>query len=119
MKKKVNEEVKIIADAMLEKKARDVISLDLRKIGTAVADHFVICNADSSTQVQAIADSVEEAMDAAGHRVVRQQGRENAFWIILDYTDTVVHIFKTDQRLFYRLEDLWADAVKTEYTDEQ
>lgn len=119
MNKKVNEEVKIIAGAMLEKKAKDVISLDLRKIGTAVADWFVICNADSSTQVQAIADAVEEAMDTAGHRVVRQQGRENAFWIILDYTDTVVHFFKTDQRLFYRLEDLWADAVKTEYTDEQ
>ena len=73
MSKKVNEEVKIIADAMLEKKAKDVISLDLRKIGTAVADYFVICNADSSTQVQAIADAVEEAIDAAGHRVVRQQ----------------------------------------------
>ena len=115
----MNKNVKIIADAMLEKKAKDVISLDLRKIGTAVADYFVICNADSSTQVQAIADAVEEAMDAAGQRVVRQQGRENAFWIILDYTDIVVHIFKTDQRLFYRLEDLWADAVKTEYTDEQ
>ena len=115
----MNKNVKIIADAMLEKKAKDVISLDLRKIGTAVADYFVICNADSSTQVQAISDAVEEAMDAAGQRVVRQQGRENAFWIILDYTDIVVHIFKTDQRLFYRLEDLWADAVKTEYTDEQ
>ena len=115
----MNKNVKIIASAMLDKKAKDVISLDLRKIGTAVADYFVICNADSSTQVQAIADAVEEAMDAAGQRVVRQQGRENAFWIILDYTDIVVHIFKTDQRLFYRLEDLWADAVKTDYTDEQ
>ena len=47
----------------------------------------------------------------------RKQGRENAFWVILDYSDIVVHIFLTDQRLFYRLEDLWADAVKTEYTD--
>ena len=115
----MNKNVKIIAEAMLSKKAKEVISLDLRKIGTAVADHFVICNADSSTQVQAIADAVEEAMDAAGQRVVRQQGRENAFWIILDYTDIVVHIFKTDQRLFYRLEGLWADAVKTEFSDEQ
>ena len=49
--------------------------------------------------------------------VLRKQGRENAFWVILDYSDIVVHIFLTDQRLFYRLEDLWADAVKTEYTD--
>lgn len=112
------DEVKVIADAMLEKKAQDVISLDLTKIGTAIADRFVICNADSTTQVVAISDYVEEQMEKiCGRSVVRKQGRENAFWIILDYTDIVVHIFKTDQRLFYRLEDLWADAVKTTFTE--
>lgn len=113
-----NNEVEVIAKAMLDKKAQDVISLDLRSIGTAIADHFVICNADSSTQVVAIADSVEEAVEKeCGRRVVRQQGRENAFWIILDYTDIVVHVFKTDQRQFYRLEDLWADASIKRYED--
>ncbi|MBQ0122824.1 MAG: ribosome silencing factor [Bacteroidales bacterium] len=112
------EEVDVIAQAMLEKKAQDVISLDLTRIGTAVADKFVICNADSTTQVVGISDYVEEQMEKLCDRsVVRKQGRENAFWIILDYTDIVVHIFKTDQRLFYRLEDLWADAVKTTYTE--
>lgn len=111
-------EVGVIAHAMLEKKGRDVISLDLTKIGTAIADRFVICNADSTTQVVAISDYVEEMMEKeCGRSVLRKQGRENAFWIILDYSDIVVHIFKTDQRLFYRLEDLWADAVKTTYTD--
>ena len=112
------DEVKVIADAMLEKKAQDVISLDLTKIGTAIADNFVICNADSTTQVVGISDYVEEQMEKlCGRSVVRKQGRENAFWIILDYTDIVVHIFKTDQRLFYRLEDLWADAVKTVFAE--
>lgn len=112
------DEVKVIADAMLEKKAQDVISLDLTKIGTAIADKFVICNADSTTQVVGISDYVEEQMEkVCGRSVVRKQGRENAFWIILDYTDIVVHIFKTDQRLFYRLEDLWADAVKTTFAE--
>lgn len=112
------EEVDVIAQAMLEKKAQDVISLDLTRIGTAVADKFVICNADSTTQVVGISDYVEEQMEKLCDRsVVRKQGRENAFWTILDYTDIVVHIFKTDQRLFYRLEDLWADAVKTTYTE--
>lgn len=111
-------EVRTIAEAMLEKKAQDVISLDLRSIGTSISDYFVICNADSTTQVVAISDHVEEMMESrCGRPVVRMQGRENAFWIILDYTNIVVHIFKTDQRLFYRLEDLWADAVKTEYKD--
>ena len=113
-----NTEVKVIADAMLDKKAQDVVSLDLRKIGTAIADYFVICNADSAPQVIAIADNVEEMMEKECSRsVVRQQGRENAFWIILDYTDIVVHIFKTDQRDFYLLEELWSDAVKNSYKD--
>lgn len=115
----MSSEIKVIADAMLEKKAQDVVSLDLTKIGTAIADDFVICNADSTTQVVAISDNVEEKMEqACGRSPLRKQGRENAFWVILDYGDIVVHIFKTDQRLFYRLEDLWADAVKTTYTDE-
>ena len=111
-------EIQIIADAMLAKKAKDVISLDLRQIGTAIADHFVICNADSTTNVVAIADNVEEMMlKECGRKVVRQQGRENAFWIIMDYSDIVVHIFNTEQRAFYRLEDLWADSIKTTYSD--
>lgn len=113
-------EINVIADAMLEKKGQEVVSLDLRKIGTAIADHFVICNADSTTNVVAIADNVEEMMEKeCGRSVLRQQGRENAFWIILDYSDIVVHIFKTDQRMFYRLEDLWSDAVKQTYKDEE
>ena len=115
----MSSEIKVIADAMLEKKAQDVVSLDLTKIGTAIADDFVICNADSTPQVVAISDNVEEMMEKKCDRSpLRKQGRENAFWVILDYGDIVVHIFKTDQRLFYRLEDLWADAVKTTYTEE-
>lgn len=111
-------ELSVIAEAMSDKKGKDIISLDLRKIGTAIADHFVICNADSTTNVVAISDNVEEMMEEKCHRSpLRKQGRENAFWIILDYSDIVVHIFKTEQRLFYRLEDLWADAIKTTYEE--
>ena len=113
------DEIAVIAQAMLDKKAKDVVALDLRKIGTSISDYFVICNADSTTQVVAICDSVEEMMEAkCGRPAVRKQGRENAFWVILDYSNIVVHIFKTDQRMFYRLEDLWADAVKTTFEDE-
>ncbi len=111
--------VKIITDAMLEKKASDVLSLDLRSIGTAICDHFVICNADSSTAVSAIADNVLVKMEEkAGKKVLRMQGLENGFWIILDYGDVVVHIFLTEYRQFYRLEDLWADAKVHKYKDE-
>lgn len=105
-------EVDVIADAMADKKAQDVVSLDLTGIGTAIADYFVICNADSSTNVIAICDNIEEQMEIkCKRRVIRQQGRENAFWVIMDYGDIVVHVFQTEQRMFYRLEDLWADAV--------
>ena len=113
-----NNEVKIIADAMLEKKGQNVVSLDLKKIGTAISDYFIVCSAESTTNVLAIADNVEDRMiEKASRRVVRSQGRENAFWIILDYGDIVVHVFQNQYRDFYRLEDLWADADRPEYAD--
>ena len=115
-----NKEIQVIAEAMLEKKAKDVVAMDLTGIGTAITDNFVICNADSTTQVVAISDNIVEKMWTECHRdPIRSQGRENAFWIILDYGDTVVHVFKTEYREFYRLEDLWADAEKTIFTDDE
>ena len=93
--------------------------MDLTGIGTAITDNFVICNADSTTQVVAISDNIVEKMWTECHRdPIRSQGRENAFWIILDYGDTVVHVFKTEYREFYRLEDLWADAKLRRFKDE-
>jgi ribosome-associated protein len=113
-----NKELKVIADAMLEKKGQDVVSLDLRSIGTAISDHFIVCNADSTPAVVAIADNVEERMiEKCRRKVNRTQGKENAFWVILDYGDIVVHVFQTPYRAFYRLEDLWADAERTAYED--
>lgn len=111
-------DLKIIADAMLEKKGQNVISLDLKNIGTAISDYFIVCNADSTTNVNAIADNVEDRMvEKARRKVLRSQGKENSIWVILDYGDIVVHVFQTQYREFYRLEDLWADAEKTEYTE--
>jgi ribosome-associated protein len=113
-----NKELKVIADAMIEKKAQEVVSHDLRTVGTAISDHFIVCNADSSPAVVAIADNVEDRMiEKCKRKVVRTQGKENAYWVILDYGDIVVHVFQTPYRSFYRLEDLWADAEKTVYED--
>lgn len=111
--------LKVITDAMLEKKGQQVVSLDLSSIGTAISDYFVVCNADSTTAVAAIADNIIVRMEEkCGRKVFRMQGLENDFWIILDYGDIVVHVFLTQYREFYRLEDLWADAERVEYTDE-
>lgn len=111
-------EVKVIAEAMLEKKGQEVLSLNLKKIGTAISDYFIVCNADSTTNVLAIADNVEERMiERCRRKVIRSQGKENALWVILDYGDIVVHIFQTAYRSFYRIEELWADAERTDYSD--
>lgn len=111
-------ELKCIADAILDKKGSYVCSLNLSAIGTAICDYFVICNADSRPQVMAIADNIEEMMiKKCKRKVLRMQGKENAFWIILDYANIVVHVFQTEYRQFYRIEDLWADAEKTIYQE--
>lgn len=108
-----------ITDAMSEKKGKGIISLDLRKTASPITDYFVICNADSTTNVCAIADNIEDRLiERCGRKLIRIQGKENGFWVILDYGDAVVHIFQTEYRNFYRLEDLWADADRKKYTEE-
>ncbi|UEG53928.1 ribosome silencing factor [Mucilaginibacter daejeonensis] len=94
-----------------EKKGNDIVRLDLRNIKSSVSDYFVICHADSSTQVKAIANSIEdEIFKATGQEATHKEGLEHAEWILLDYIDVVVHIFKTDKREYYGVEDLWGDA---------
>ena len=94
-----------------EKKGNDIIRLDLRNIHSSVADYFVICHADSATQVRAIANSVEdEIYKILKIDPIRKEGLENSEWILLDYFDVVVHIFRTDKREYYGVEDLWGDA---------
>ncbi len=116
----INTEIKVIADAMMEKKGKEVVSLDLRNIGTAISDYFIVCNADSTNNVVAIADNIEDRMiEKCDRRLVRYQGKDNAFWVILDYGDIIVHVFQTEYREFYRLEDLWADADRHDFVDEE
>jgi len=99
-----------------EKKGNDIVRLDLKQIYSSVSDYFVICNADSSTQVKAIADSVEkEIFDATQQEPWRKEGLEYAEWILLDYVDVVIHVFRTDKREFYGMEDLWGDAEIKSY----
>ncbi|MBD1385278.1 ribosome silencing factor [Mucilaginibacter rigui] len=101
---------------MQEKKGNDLVRLDLRNINSSVADYFVICHADSATQVKAIAHSVEEEIyKAIQQNPWRKEGLEHGEWILLDYIDVVIHIFRTDKREFYGVEDLWGDAEIKSY----
>src|SRR3546814_10823421 len=95
---------------MQEKKGNEIVRLDLRDIGGSVSDYFVICHADSSTQVNALAKSVEEEVyKALQQEPWRKEGMEHGEWILLDFVDVVVHIFKTDKRSYYGIEYLWGD----------
>lgn len=111
----ITHDLRLIADAVLDKKGENVISLDLRAIDGAITDFFVVCDASNTTQVSAIANNIEEKMKEEGHTLLRSQGEGNAFWIIQDYGNIVVHIFLKEYRDFYRLEDLWSDVPRKEY----
>ena len=103
----------LIVEAIQSKKAKDIVSLDLRKIDDAVANYFVICSGDVNTHIKAIADSAEEEVrKKIGEKPWHAEGFENLEWVIVDYVNVVLHIFKKDIRDFYRLEDLWSDAEK-------
>lgn len=103
---------------MQEKKAFDIITLDLREIKGAVADYFIICSGNSDTQIDAIADSIEEEVKKSSGQVPwHREGKQNREWVLLDYVDAVAHIFKKDKRAFFALEDLWGDALIKHYED--
>ena len=100
-----------IISGMQEKKAKEIVSVDLRNIRNAVADFFVICHADSKTHVEAIADSIEEYVEKHSGEVPQHtEGEANAEWILLDYFNVIAHVFLHEKRDFFGIERLWADA---------
>ena len=113
----ITHDLRLIADAIIDKKGQDVVSLDLRKIDCSITDFFVVCDGSNTTQVGAIADNIAEKMKEEGHTLYRSQGEGNNFWIIQDYGNIVVHIFLKEYREFYRLEALWADVPRKEYKE--
>ena len=101
----------LVVHGMLEKKATNIMVMDLRHVKNSITDFFVICSGNTDTQIAAIADSVdEEVHKASGINPWHQEGRQNREWILLDYVDVVVHVFRKDRRKFYDLESLWGDA---------
>ena len=100
---------------MQEKKADDIVIMDLRSIKNAIADFFVICSANSDTQIDAIADSVEhEVLKHDREKPWHREGRTNKEWVLLDYVTVVAHIFLRERRTFYALDTLWGDAKITQ-----
>lgn len=106
--------------AIEDKKGKDIVSLDLSGFDGAICSHFVVCHADSTTQVAGIAAGVEQrVLEKLGEKPWRIEGEQNALWIAIDYTDVMVHIFQRELREYYRLEELWADAPVKHYQYEE
>lgn len=107
---------KSIIKAVKDKKAENIVSLDLKKIDEAVADYFIVCEAKSNVQLKAIADNIE--------KVVKEECGENPYhiergdnWTLVDYVNVVIHVFQHEHRKFYSLETLWEDAGRVEHND--
>jgi len=104
-----------IVEGMQENKAEDIVILDLREIDSAVCDFFVICSGESSTQVDGISKSVTRyARKEIGEKPWNIEGRTSSEWVLLDYFSVVAHVFHKEKRTFFDLEDLWADAKRTD-----
>jgi ribosome-associated protein len=110
--------VEQIVGGLQEKKGKDIVTLDLRKIDNAVSDYFVVASGDSNTHVEALAGSVEEFVrKTSKDKPWHVEGTSNAEWVLMDYVNVVVHIFQRDPRELYNIEGLWADAITKEYDE--
>lgn len=114
-----SELIDTITEALLDKKARDIVLLDVREL-TTLTDYFIVCHGTSDTQIRALAGSVtEKTKKEIGESVWKQEGLDARRWIILDYVNIVVHIFSEEKREFYGIERMWSDAIKTEIRDNE
>ncbi|MDE5978887.1 MAG: ribosome silencing factor [Muribaculaceae bacterium] len=108
----------IIIEGIQERKGRSIAVVDLSEIESAPVSEFIICQGNSTQQVAAIADSVRDyLLDNYGIKPYNYDGYRNAQWIVIDYGDTLVHVFTRETRQLYNLEELWADAPITEIPD--
>eukprot|EP01156_Anaeramoeba_ignava_P014143 Anaeramoba_ignava/a608344_15.p3 GENE.a608344_15~~a608344_15.p3 ORF type:complete len:129 (-),score=6.66 a608344_15:2091-2477(-) len=108
-----------IIDGIRDKKGEDIVLINLTKVEHAVTDNFIICHANSNRQVDAIADNIKmKVRTECNEAVSHVEGEQTADWILLDYLNTVVHIFKKEIRELYKLEDLWGDAEIKYFNDE-
>ena len=105
---------KAAVDSASDKKASDIILLDIRDV-TTIADYFVICSGNNPRQIQAIADTIDEELGKQGARLLHREGNAESGWVLLDFGDIIVHIFGSKEREYYRLERLWNEAKTVVY----
>lgn len=110
--------VRAIINGMQEKKAKNIVVVDLSEIDDTITNYLVVCEGNTPTQVSAIQDSIREfARKEADQRPVSTDGTRNCIWVALDYVDVIAHVFVPEARDFYNIEDLWEDAPLEEIPD--
>ncbi len=110
--------IEVIIETIKSKKGKEIVSIDLTKINNSVCDYFIICHGDSTTQVGAITDEIrKQSKEQLNVSVDHVEGLQNSQWVLMDFSGIVVHIFLREQRIFYHLEDLWADGIITKHED--
>ena len=100
---------KLTIQALEDKKAEDIKVIDISEV-SVIADYFIIANGTNRSQIQAMADNVEETLGRAGYPLKQIEGYQNANWVLLDFNDVIIHIFDKENRLFYDLERIWRDG---------
>ncbi|MDD2562823.1 MAG: ribosome silencing factor [Salinivirgaceae bacterium] len=106
-----NEFLNVIIESIKEKKGKNILQISLSKLENSIADNFIICHADSTTQVEAIADNIERKIkEKFSVNVKNIEGKRNGEWVLIDFFDIVVHVFQAPVRNTYNLEGLWADG---------
>ncbi len=111
--------VEAVVEGIRDNKGLGISILDLRGLDGASADYYIVCQGNSTTHVESIADAVEDRVrEDVGEKPLHFEGKVNSQWILIDYHDVVVHVFMPEQREFYNIEGLWADAKRTDLPDE-
>lgn len=112
----IEQRLELIIEAIRNQKGHGILDIDITKLNSSVCSHYLICDAPSHIQVKAIAEEIEDFLiDRNQEKPLHKEGIQNGYWVLLDYADIVVHIFKTEAREFYKLEELWADGILIKY----
>lgn len=107
---------KLAISALEDKKAEDIRVIDISEV-SVVADYFIIANGSNRSQIQALADNVQETLGRAGYDMRQVEGYNTANWILMDFGDVIIHVFDKENRLFYNLERIWRDGKTIEVSD--
>lgn len=99
-----------VYDKLDDRQAEDILFLEVKGI-TSITDYFIIASADNERKVKSLANEVEDCLEENGYEIKSKEGLDTAKWVLLDYGDVIVHIFKNDERDFYNIEKIWKDAI--------